>query len=71
MRKNENPKLSNSIYIPEQIRIQLEELTIETSFHRKRQISKSKFVQYLIEQFGEQAKCQLISESHNHSDTEN
>jgi hypothetical protein len=56
-------KLSNSIYIPERIRQKLEELAVDTGFHRKRHISKSAFVQYLIEEFGEQAKLKLISES--------
>lgn len=56
-------KLSNSIYIPEGTRQYLEELTVATGFHRKRLISKSAFVQYLIEEFGEQAKNQLIAES--------
>ncbi|EHD2125282.1 hypothetical protein JRK10_004898 [Salmonella enterica] len=65
MRKSSDPgtKLSNSIYIPERIRQKLEELAVDTGFHRKRQITKSAFVQFLIEEFGEQAKCQLIADS--------
>lgn len=65
--RNENKtvqnKLSNTIYIPDRLRQKLEDLTVATAFHRKRQISVSGFVQYLIEEFGEQAKDNLIAES--------
>lgn len=52
-----------SVYIPADLRNQLEKLALEIGFKRGKHITSSSLVQYLISEYGEEAKNKLISES--------
>lgn len=65
MRKPEkvsDKKLSNSVYMSNELRLYLEKLVIDAAFHRGRGITASIFVQNLITDYGEKMRDKLIAE---------
>lgn len=68
--KSPRDKPASSVYLPPQIREQLEKLALEIAFRRGRQISSSAVVQYLIQHYSELAKNELISGTARLKDTE-
>lgn len=52
-----------SVYIPADLRNQLEKLALEIGFKRGKHMTSSALVQYLISEYGEIAKDRLILES--------
>lgn len=52
-----------SVYIPADLRNQLEKLALEIGFKRGKHMTSSSLVQYLISEYGEIAKDRLILES--------
>lgn len=56
-------KSPTSVYIPADLRNQLEKLALEIGFKRGKHMTSSSLVQYLISEYGEVAKEKLILES--------
>lgn len=56
-------KISNNVYISAEPRQRLEELVTEIGYERKKSMSASAFVRYLIENFGEKAKQKILTEN--------
>jgi endonuclease III len=54
-------KYSNTIYVSERARKKLEELVTEIGYEKRKIMSASSFVRYLIENFGEDAKKKLLN----------
>ncbi|STF64256.1 Uncharacterised protein [Escherichia coli] len=48
------------LYLPTEVRVEVEKIAIEISFKRGRRISDSGFVQYLIKKYKSQAMKELI-----------
>lgn len=51
----------NVLYLPTEVRIEVEKIAIEVSYMRGRRISDSGFVQYLIRKYKAQAIKELIN----------
>ncbi|HAX5210289.1 TPA: hypothetical protein JZG45_005257 [Escherichia coli] len=50
----------NTLYLPTDVRNQVEHIAVEISYRRGRRISDSGFVQYLIKKYKSQAMKELI-----------
>lgn len=51
----------NTLYLPTDVRDEVERLAVEISYRRGRRISDSGFVQYLIKTCSQKAKNELIN----------
>jgi hypothetical protein len=50
----------NTLYLPTEVRDEVEKISVEVSYRRGRRISDSGFVQYLIKTYSQQAIEELI-----------
>ncbi|MEN3263099.1 MULTISPECIES: hypothetical protein [unclassified Sodalis] len=51
---------TNTVYIPREMREEVEKISIELSYRLKRQINPSEFIQYLYRNYGEVAMDELM-----------
>lgn len=51
----------NTLYLPTELRAEVERIAVEISYRRGRRISDSGFVQYLIKAYSQNAIDELIS----------
>ena len=58
--KKKRPPQKNVLYLPTDVRTEVEKIAIEISFKRGRRYSDSAFVQYLIKKYKSQAMKELI-----------
>lgn len=56
-------KLTSSIHVAKGPREYLEQLITEIGYERKKSISATNFMRYLLEEFGEQAKKKLLKDA--------
>lgn len=54
-----NPQ-RNTLYLPTEVRDEVERISVEVSYRRGKRISDSGFVQYLIKTYSQQAIQELI-----------
>lgn len=50
----------NTLYLPTDVRNEVERIAVEISYRRRRRISDSGFVQYLIKTYSQEAQQKLI-----------
>jgi hypothetical protein len=50
----------NTLYLPTEVRDEVERISVEVSYRRGKRISDSGFVQYLIKEYSQQAIQELI-----------
>ena len=50
----------NTLYLPTEVRDEVERISVEVSYRRGKRISDSGFVQYLIKTYSQQAIQELI-----------
>ncbi len=50
----------NTLYLPTEVRDEVEKISVEVSYRRGKRISDSGFVQYLIKTYSQQAIQELI-----------
>ena len=53
----------NTLYLPTEVRDEVERISVEVSYRRGKRISDSGFVQYLIKTYTQQAIQELIQEA--------
>lgn len=53
----------NTLYLPTEVRDEVERISVEVSYRRGKRISDSGFVQYLIKTYSQQAIQELIQGS--------
>lgn len=60
--KKNQPRLYNNVYIPGDMREYLEKTILEIGYKRGRRFTASAFVQFLIKEYGEEARAFLLKE---------
>ncbi len=50
----------NTLYLPTEVRDEVERISVEVSYRRGKRISDSGFVQYLIKEYSQQAIQELV-----------
>lgn len=52
----------NTLYLPTEVRARIEKISVEVGFRREKRLSASRFVQYLISQYTDEAISALLNE---------
>ena len=58
----------NTLYLPTEVRDEVERISVEVSYRRGKRISDSGFVQYLIKTYSQQAIQELIQGAYTGND---